>query len=163
MDLVFGIPAHPLIVHAAVVLVPLAAFGVIVLSLVQRWRSKYSGLVALLAAVAAGVMPLASESGEALARRVEFTDATTKHLELGETGTAAGIAVLVAALAIWWLQRNRGTKLTRGIVGKLVPVLAIALALGATAQIVRIGHSGAESVWSKAADITDYSDSAESE
>ena len=39
-DLVFGIPAHPLLVHAVVVPLPLSAIGMIVMVLVPKFRGK---------------------------------------------------------------------------------------------------------------------------
>lgn len=53
-DLVGGLPLHVLVVHAAVVLLPLAALGVIALVAVPRLRSRYSVLT-LVAVVVAGV------------------------------------------------------------------------------------------------------------
>ena len=38
IDKLFGIPAHPLIVHIPVVLVPLAAVGAVLALVVPRWR-----------------------------------------------------------------------------------------------------------------------------
>lgn len=153
MDLVFGLPAHPFLVHAAVVLLPLAALGVIIVALSPKLRTRYSSLVVILAAMAAGVMPLAGESGEALARRIEFNEATTQHLQLGESGTAAGLAVLVAALVLWWMQWSRGGQKTTGWKTMVVVALSIVVAIGATIQIGRIGHSGAKSVWQSTADV----------
>lgn len=37
---VFGLPAHPLVVHAVVVLLPLAAVAAIAAALVPRWRQR---------------------------------------------------------------------------------------------------------------------------
>jgi hypothetical protein len=54
-----GLPVHVLVVHAAVVLTPLAALTAIVFAVVPRWRwltrwpALVSGLVALGAVVAA--------------------------------------------------------------------------------------------------------------
>ena len=37
-DLINGLPVHPLVVHAVVVLVPLAALGTIAIALRPAWR-----------------------------------------------------------------------------------------------------------------------------
>lgn len=37
----FGLPLHPLVVHAAVVLLPLAALGAIVIAVSERARKRY--------------------------------------------------------------------------------------------------------------------------
>ena len=153
MDLVFGLPAHPFMVHAAVVLLPLAALGVIIVALSPKLRTKYSSIVVILAAMAAGAMPLASGSGEALARRVDFNEATTQHVNMGETGVGAAVAVLIAALALWWMQWSRGGQKATGWIPTTVVVLSIVVAIGATVQVGRIGHSGAKSVWQSTADV----------
>ncbi len=40
MDELFGLPAHPLLVHAAVVLVPLAAIGVVLIAFWPAARAR---------------------------------------------------------------------------------------------------------------------------
>ena len=154
MDLLLGLPAHPFLVHGAVVLLPLAAIGVIIIAVSPRLRTKYSGLVVVFAAMSSGALALASGSGEALARRVEFNEATTQHVQIGESGVAAGVAVLIAALVLWWMQWSRGGQKPTGWLSMLVVVVAILVAIGATVQVGRIGHSGAKSVWAKAAEAT---------
>lgn len=69
-DLINGLPMHPLVVHAAVVLLPVTALLAIVVALVPRWSRSWGLLVPILAFVSTGAAFLAKESGEALARRV---------------------------------------------------------------------------------------------
>ncbi|NHB85791.1 hypothetical protein G7085_17760 [Tessaracoccus sp. HDW20] len=52
----FGLPLHPLVVHAAVVFIPLAALGAVLVVLMARVRERYAGLtvtVGVLAVIAA--------------------------------------------------------------------------------------------------------------
>lgn len=147
MTLIAGLPLHPLVVHAAVVLLPLAALGVIAIALSAKLRSKYSVLVVLLAAAATLVMPLASKTGEDLTRYVDHTQAMKDHVAMGESGLVAAFAVLVCAALLWWIQQRASRR--RGTVGKLIVVLSILVSIGATAQVIRIGHSGAASAWAK--------------
>ena len=46
-DSIAGLPLHPLIVHAAVVLLPLSALGVLLVVVFPRLRAGYALLVAL--------------------------------------------------------------------------------------------------------------------
>ena len=62
-DLVNGIPLHPLVVHAVVVLLPLAVVGTIAIVLRPSWRVRYGPLVVLAAAVSTVLMPVATSSG----------------------------------------------------------------------------------------------------
>ena len=68
-DNIFGLPVHPLIVHATVVVVPSAALAVALYALWPRFRA-WSGWGPLALAVAAVVLtPLSTSSGESLEHR----------------------------------------------------------------------------------------------
>jgi uncharacterized membrane protein len=61
---ILGLPAHPLLVHGAVVLVHLGAVAFLVAGLREAWRRAYY-LPAMLITVAGGVFAfLAKESGQ---------------------------------------------------------------------------------------------------
>lgn len=149
--------------HGAVVLVPLAAAGIALIAFwpAARFRLGY----AVLAIAAAGAMTaiLAQQSGEPFEERVRETELVKEHTDLGETGTTAGVAVLVAAVAVVGtdlaLRRrtlastedttwSTGTRVTSIVVG----VVALVLATGGAAQIARIGHGGAKAAWSTTTD-----------
>ena len=66
IDRLMGLPAHALIVHAAVVLVPLAMLALVVTGWRAPWRQVYALPVALLAAGGAFFAILAAGSGEPL-------------------------------------------------------------------------------------------------
>ena len=56
-----GLPLHPLVVHAAVTLIPLSAVGAVALAVVPRWRwlTRWpAAVVAVAAAVVAWVARL---------------------------------------------------------------------------------------------------------
>ena len=80
-DLVNGLPIHPLVVHAFVVLLPLACLGTIALVVRPAWRRPYGLLVVAVAALSAVLIPVATSSGEALESHVGEPGA---HAELGE-------------------------------------------------------------------------------
>ncbi len=73
LDNLVGLPAHPLIVHAAVVLLPIAAIATVAVAVVPRWRRPYAPLALAASLVAAGTIWLAMESGESLEERVTET------------------------------------------------------------------------------------------
>ena len=68
-----GLPAHVLLVHAVVVLVPLSALLVLLVGVWPAARRRWAVPAAVLAVVAAVAVPLATESGEWLEHRVEST------------------------------------------------------------------------------------------
>src|SRR5687768_7998938 len=100
MDEILGLPAHPLIVHGVVVLVPLAAAGVALIAFWPAARFRLGYAVLAIAAAGALTAVLAQRSGEQLEDRVRETDLIEEHTDLGATGTTASIAVLVAAIAV---------------------------------------------------------------
>src|SRR6476661_5890787 len=154
---IFGLPAHPLIVHAVVVLVPLAALllGASAVSpRFRHWARYASPATALLGLL---MVPLATSSGENLERNVQGSALLREHTELGDTLLPFMIGVTVLALALAWLER-RGTRgegsasaarSTSPALVRVVAVLAVVAAVGTLVQVGRIGHSGAKSVWSQ--------------
>jgi hypothetical protein len=148
-----GVPLHPLVVHAVVVLAPLAALTGLVHAAVPRWRWLLRWPLVVLAVAAAGASVLATQSGEwLLESRPQLGPIVEEHQEHGELmrNVALGYVVL-SALAAWALggasalASGRGARETRfGI-----PV-AVLLAVGAVALLVTVylaGDSGAVAVW----------------
>lgn len=149
-DLVNGLPVHPLVVHAVVVLLPLATLGTIAIAVRPAWRRAYGPLVVACAAVATVLIPVATSSGEALEKHVGDPG---RHAELGDQLIWFAIPMLVLAAALWWLDRravaaagsSTGSSGT-GVV-RIVAVLAVVAALATTVQVYRVGDSGARAAW----------------
>jgi uncharacterized membrane protein len=102
-DTVNGLPLHPLVVHAVVVLLPLACLGVIAVAVRSTWRARYAGLVLAATAVATAAIPVATNSGQSLERRVGNPG---QHAELGDTLIWFAVPLLAAAAALFVLQRR---------------------------------------------------------
>lgn len=163
-DVVFGLPAHPLLVHATVVIVPAAVLAV---ALAAAWRPfrLWAGYLPLLLALAALVLvPLSTSSGESLERRVPETALVEAHTRVADGLLLPVILLAVAAAALYWLQRRErrqpapgagAGRSSSGAPGGVVMAAIIAVAaVGAvttTVQVVRIGHSGAQAAWAKTA------------
>jgi hypothetical protein len=81
----FGIPAHPLVVHAAVVLLPLAAIGTVIVAAVPKARRHYAPVVFGIALLATAAVGLAQQSGESLEHRVTENALVEQHTEQGES------------------------------------------------------------------------------
>ena len=62
-----GIPAHPLVVHAVVVLLPLAAVGTLLVVARPLWRRQLGVWVLLLALAGTAAVPVAQQTGAQLA------------------------------------------------------------------------------------------------
>ncbi len=145
----FGLPAHPLVVHAAVFLVPLAAVATIVCAAVPRLRRHVAPVVLAVAIVAVVAVGLAQGSGEELEERVEETELVEEHTEQGEQVLPWAIGVAVAAAAVTampvLLRRRQGSS-TRAVTAVVVALSLIA-GVGATWTVVDVGHSGAKATW----------------
>lgn len=142
-DLIDGLPWHPLVVHAVVVLLPLAVLGTILIAAVPRWRRPYGPLVVAAAAVATALVPVATSSGEALEKHVGDPG---KHAELGDQLIWFAVPLLVLALALVVLDRRSAAAARRGLVTG-VAVLAVVASLATAVQVYRVGESGARAAW----------------
>lgn len=103
LDTFNGLPLHPLIVHAVVVLLPLAALGVIAVTIRPARLARYGRLVVAVTAAAVLAIPLATSSGERLAARVGEPGV---HAELGDTLIWFAVPLLAAAVTLTWLDRH---------------------------------------------------------
>jgi hypothetical protein len=149
IDELFGLPAHPLLVHAAVVLLPLAAVMTLVCAAVPRTRRHFAPVALGLALVAALAVGLAQGSGEALEEQVDETELVEAHAGQGERVLPWAIAVAVVAAgvaAIPALARRRPSLPARTVTAAVVVVSLVAGA-GAIWTVVDVGHSGAKATW----------------
>ncbi|MFG2563570.1 DUF2231 domain-containing protein [Streptomyces sp. NPDC048496] len=155
LDTLFGLPAHPLIVHATVVAVPAAAGSVALAALWPRFRAWAGPLPLLLSLAALILVPVTVKSGESLARHVDQTALVRRHTDLAHGLLPWVIALAVGAAALFWLRRReaRPQSAEHPAVSSLTAVAFIIIALtgviGSGIQIARIGHSGAEAAWTR--------------
>lgn len=143
-----GLPLHPLIVHATVVLVPLSALMVALYVLWPRFRAWSGPLPAAASLVGLALVPLSTSTGETLEERVERTDLVERHADIAEQLLPWAIGLAVLAVAAWLVQRrvDRGSTVVRPVVLGIA-VLAVVAAAGTTVQVARIGHAGAKAAW----------------
>ena len=146
----FGLPAHPLVVHAAVILLPLAAIGLILVAAIPRARRLYAPIVLGVALAATVAVGLAQQSGESLEERVDETELVEEHAEQGESVLPWAIALTVvsALVAAEPYLRNRSGRLPPRVVTAVLLGASLIVGVGATWTVIDVGHSGAKSVWS---------------
>jgi uncharacterized membrane protein len=141
LDLINGLPMHPLIVHAVVVLLPLSIVGALALVAVPRWRGSHGPLVLGVAGIATLLIPVATSSGEELEHRVGDPGA---HARLGDQLIWFALPLLILLLALVWLDRRRPGNDT---IHKTVAALLVVAALATGVQTFRVGDSGARAAW----------------
>jgi cytochrome b involved in lipid metabolism len=144
-DAIAGLPMHPLVVHFAVVLLPLAALALIVLVAVPKWADTYGWLTLAGLAVGAAASFVAKESGEALAARVGDPGS---HASWGDLLPWLAVALLILA-GVWFLlhRRARQNASGRSAAATAVGLLAAVMALVVTGVTVVVGHTGAQAAW----------------
>ncbi len=146
---IFGLPAHPLVVHAVVVLVPLAALSALVVAVWPAARARYAPLALGVATLALISVPLATHTGEQLESHVRPSPLVERHTAMADgllpfmAMLWLGLAVLVAARV---LSHARGVGWARYLAGGAA-VMAVAGAITSGVQVVRIGDSGARAAW----------------
>ncbi|MEO5710150.1 MAG: DUF2231 domain-containing protein [Nocardioidaceae bacterium] len=145
-DNVFGLPVHPLIVHATVFVVPTAALAVALYALWPRFRF-WAGWGPVALSIAAVVLtPLSTSSGESLQHRIGGSKLIDEHSQLADLliWWVVPLAVLAAVL-FWWHRRDTTTR--PAAIKAVLAVLSVAVAVGTLVQVVLIGHSGATASW----------------
>lgn len=145
MDLINGLPIHPLINHGVAVLVPLAAIGALLVILIPKIRVTYSPLVLVTILLATVSTFIATESGEALSERVGLPNA---HATQGER--LSYVVLAFAFLFSAWFAGERLDRI-RNIFPKLFKT-ALKIFIPITASLsfvltIMVGHSGAEATW----------------
>lgn len=164
-----GIPAHPLLVHAAVVFVPLLALLAVVYAVAPPFRSHIRWVLGLLAVAAPLAALMAKLSGDAFFARMAERNAITpgfyptldRHRDLGTMTLYASIALGVLTLALVFLVAPRVTATPNNTVDaggvatatrvRALPLVLAVLVVAASAvslyYVIRTGDSGAKAVW----------------
>ena len=146
-----GLPLHVLVIHAAVVIGPVAALLASLYVLVPRWRDTLRWPMAGLAVATAVIAWVAVLSGEDFRESARFATAQGafaeqlhEHEEYGEMlrNIATGFGLL-GLLAAWVHTRT-------GPVRVLVGVLLLLAALGTGVWTFLAGEAGARATWAPA-------------
>ena len=163
---VSGLPVHPLVVHAVVVLLPMAVVGSVLVAVWPAIRARWAWPVVVLTAAAVVAIPLATSTGEGLEHNLPRTPAIAAHAELGDQLLVFAAPLLVCVAALAFLDRRRRHSVDAAPTGgpgamtastatsggaRLVAVLVAALTVGfavvCAVQVFRIGDSGARAAW----------------
>ena len=134
-----GLPVHPLVVHFAVVILPLSAIALIAIIYMPKLKSKYSFITTIGVVLGSAAVLVAKQSGEALSEKI---GTPVEHADYGSLLTYAAFIFMV--LTLIWYRSNKGRR--SRVVTPLghVTVLAAIAVLGLT---FLTGHTGAQAVW----------------
>lgn len=153
---ILGIPAHPLLVHAAVVFVPLLVVAALAYALVPRVRGRVGWLAVLLAIVAPAAAGLATASGDQLQRMLvarnyppAVLNQVSGHREWGDRTLFS--TILLAVLTLVFVFLSSGNRRVPALPTWVAHVLAAAVVVFGVITgyyVFQAGDSGAHAVWS---------------
>lgn len=139
-----GLPLHPLVVHAAVVLGPVAALAALLYVAVPRWRDRVRLPMVALAVVGSGAILAAYFSGDNF---LESRPALAQNPLVGTHEERAELLLWltpvfgVTAVAAHLLHPRPGA--ARTVARVLLALAAVAVLV----QVVLVGDAGARAVW----------------
>ena len=149
MGELFGTPAHPLLVHIPVVLLPLLAIAAIVMAVKPALRPRMVWALAGSTLVTAALTFWATRSGIRLRRALQpaIGSKANRHMELGnQTALLATIFFVGAALIVVMERRilpRMASKRPAIALASLVALIGVVTAVWA----IRTGHEGARITW----------------
>ncbi|MBO0839283.1 MAG: hypothetical protein J2O49_00455 [Sciscionella sp.] len=112
LSTVNGLPAHALLVHVVVVLVPLAALTVLATAVWPALRRRLGIITPILAGVALISVPITTGAGEWLIKHVDPDPLAKAHAQLGDEMLPWAIGLFVVAVGVWLfslLQKRMST------------------------------------------------------
>ncbi|TQS45675.1 DUF2231 domain-containing protein [Cryptosporangium phraense] len=141
-----GLPAHVLLVHFVVIMIPITAL-LLVLSAVWPAARARIGIVLPLVALASLIsVPLTTHAGEWLMGKMNGGGPlVARHEELAEMMLPWAIGLFVVSVAVWAVHRF--VPRTRTVLTVGLAVLAVVVAVGSVFTVYRAGDSGAKAAW----------------
>lgn len=150
-----GLPLHILLVHAVIVMVPLAALCTVATLLWPAARRRLGAATPVLGLAAVVLVFFTQQAGDWLLARVGHTSAILAHAADGRTLLPWAWGLLAASLAAWlwhrlsiWarLAARWGTGWSAGVACVFMAAV-LAVCVGITADVVVIGEAGTRAVW----------------
>lgn len=163
MPTIVGLPIHPLVVHAVVVLLPLAAVCGVLVAVLPKVRRRFGVLVGVLNVVAVGGVFMAMVSGNwfydhrvdnLLEHPCACAEPTLieEHKDLANTlwpwAIVLGVGVLLVVLLPTLARRSAPITRWMGPLAVLATVITLVGAGFTLELVVRIGEAGAKAAWS---------------
>lgn len=150
-DLIAGLPVHILIVHLAVVLIPLSAIGAILIAARPKALRLFGAATVIGATVGVLASVIATLSGNQLAERVGWPE---RHANYGEIFPFAAIAFLLLLIVFWVYARGVPLNRNRPLWLKVFGAVLIVVSIGISYFTVLTGYSGSKATWSEIVENT---------
>lgn len=173
-EYVRGLPFHPLVVHAVVVLLPLTAVALLLGAFSARLRARLGIFLPVLGIVSLVLVPIATSSGQqykaTLVARGLKNPTLAQHQQMADQIVPWTIGLAILTIVVYVLLRvgrrlgapkavGAATTATRdrtptGValaarspVSIVVAVLSVAVAVGLIATVAAVGELGARAVY----------------
>ena len=150
-DSINGVPIHALIVHVAIVLIPLSAIGAILIAARPKALRLFGAATVIGAAVGAVASVISKTSGQNLSQRVGWPQ---EHVDYGNIFPIAAVAFLLLLVVFWLIARGVPLNRNRPLWLKAFGAAVILAAIGITYLTVLTGFSGASATWTKTIENT---------
>lgn len=142
----FGLPAHPLIIHFPVVAIPTLGIIGLVMAISPSFRGRYGIAAIVLGIVTTVATFLAVTTGESLNDDLGFDDEFIGlHRQRGELLRFFVLGLTVAVGGSFATARASLQKSHPAVIATSVLLVAFAVLSGI--WVVLTGHSGADAVW----------------
>jgi len=135
-----SLPAHPLIIHGVIILLPLLAVLIIVGIFKRKLLRKFHLYLIPVTAFITGTVIAAKSSGESLSKVVGLPQ---KHAEWGENLLLLSLILLATLIIYSFFAFYKRSKTFSRVLGGILVLLCLA----SIVLTYLVGHSGAESVW----------------
>jgi len=146
MGELFDVPAHPLLVHIPIVLLPLLAIAAVVIAAKPEWRSRLIWSLFAATLITAAVTVWATQAGEQLEQALQPTlgSKADRHAELGDQTALLATIFFVGAAAMAIMDRwfQRLTRSARALAWG-VALIGVVTAV----WVIRTGHEGSRITW----------------
>ena len=147
MDSINGLPAHPLLVHIVVIILPLTGAAAILGSIWPRAQRKFTFLTPLAALVGLVAVPITISAGASLASTLdEMPPILVQHMTYASSLLPLTVALFVLTAAQWaYFHFDRAPR--RPWLTVVLAVLVIAVSVATIVQVVLTGDAGSRAVW----------------
>ncbi|HZZ97819.1 MAG TPA: hypothetical protein VFE19_12410 [Jatrophihabitantaceae bacterium] len=165
-----GLPAHILLIHIVIVLVPLGALFTVLSAVWPAARAKLGFVSPLTCLIALVFVPITTHAGTWLRDHLRAQQgdnpAIDRHANLGGTFLIYALGLFIVSAGVWWLGRMfeltgtttatrtetatataAATKALPQWASILIAVVAVAVSAVTVWQLYRIGDSGSHAVW----------------
>lgn len=162
LENLFGLPAHPLLVHLPVIFVPMAGLIALVFAWRTTWLDRFGWVLVAVSGIGAVGAVLAAGSGEALEERVRESAMLEEHAELGERARLVALVFFAIVLVVVFVRTRSKRKAdspdaisawVRTRMGAVVLAAALVVSsVGAIYTMIEAGHQGARTTWHEVID-----------